>query len=43
MKFTSLILGFLAGSFLFSAHALEKTQEEAQKFLVDGGQVSSQA
>lgn len=41
MKFATIVLGLVAGFFVQSGFALEKTQEEALKFLVDNGQVSA--
>ncbi len=40
MKFIALA-GIIAAFFSQSAYSLEKTQEEAHKFLIDGGQVSA--
>ena len=39
MKFGALLLGLAA--FFVETDALEKTQEEAHKFLIDGGHVSA--
>lgn len=41
MKFATVLLGFAA--FFLPTEALEKTQEEAHKFLIDGGYVSAES
>ena len=41
MKFSTLFLGFFAAVFIKQGVALERTQEEAHKFLIDKGQVSA--
>ncbi len=40
MKFGTILLGFVAGFFIQTTVALEKTEEEAHQFLIDQGQVT---